>query len=524
MPGKARTCRPKRLLEPPMTQPDHTDRVTIVPTAAPLTQGAHRSRRPALPSLRTLAFATVVLALAGALAWIIVALPGRVASPDATVAGTPAGSAQETTAPGPGRGSAATVPPFRQLELERAEADAREALGHFVELQRLLEEEMNVATWGGAGLAAVLDRAAQADRLFLEARFEAALEEYAGALADLEAVRDRGEALYREAIARGHTALDERRPEDAHAAFEEALAIHPDSAAGRTGSQRAARQPQVLDLLREAERARLRGAPAEALALLEEARSLDGRTTGIDAALAEVRAEIARNAHAQRLSRAFTALERRDFDAAETVFRDVLAARPDDEVAQAGLVQTERERTLARIDRLHAEAREREDAGDWNGALAAFDAALGIDPNLQFARDGRMRLQRRVQAIDDMRAHIDDPAALSEDTVFDRARRLLERVREDTDAGAAYRDTVAEFAALLSRAEVPVELVLVSDNATEVTVYRVGRLGSFERRALQLRPGRYTIVGSRAGCRDVRKEIVLDAGMAPVTILCEERI
>ena len=193
-------------------------------------------------------------------------------------------------------------------------------------------------------------------------------------------------------------------------------------------------------------------------------------------------------------------------------------------MAQAGLVQTERERTLARIDRLHAEAREREDAGDWNGALAAFDAALGIDPNLQFARDGRMRLQRRVQAIDDMRAHIDDPAALSEDTVFDRARRLLERVREDTDAGAAYRDTVAEFAALLSRAEVPVELVLVSDNATEVTVYRVGRLGSFERRALQLRPGRYTIVGSRAGCRDVRKEIVLDAGMAPVTILCEERI
>ena len=66
--------------------------------------------------------------------------------------------------------------------------------------------------------------------------------------------------------------------------------------------------------------------------------------------------------------------------------------------------------------------------------------------------------------------------------------------------------------------------MLVSDNATDVTVYRVGRLGSFERRALQLRPGRYTIVGSRAGCRDVRKEIVLDAGMAPVTIRCEERI
>ena len=505
-----------------MTQSDPADRVTIVPTTAPLTQGGQRDRALSLPSARTLSFAAVVLLLAGVLAWVVIALPQSVEAPDAPI--TDASRAPVPDAGAPGRSVEPGPPPFRQLELERAEAEARAALGHFVELQRALEEDMNVEAWGGPALAAVLDRATEADRLFLEGDYEEALAEYAGALGDLEAVRDHGETLYGDAIARGRAALDERRPDDAAAAFEQALVIHPDSVEGRTGRARAARQPEVLDLLREAERARLRGAPRDAVGFLEQARSLDPRTAGIDSALAEVRSEIVREAHRQRLSRGFTALEQGDFDGAEAVFADILAERPDDTAAQAGLAQTERERTIARIDRLHAEAREREDVGDWEAALTAFEEALRIDPNLQFARDGRMRLRRRAQAVQEMQGYLADPAALSEDAVFAQARALLERARADTAAGGAYRDTVAEFAALLSRAEVPVELVLVSDNATEVTVYRVGRLGSFERRALQLRPGRYTIVGSRAGCRDVRKEIVLDAGMAPVTIRCEERI
>jgi hypothetical protein len=61
---------------------------------------------------------------------------------------------------------------------------------------------------------------------------------------------------------------------------------------------------------------------------------------------------------------------------------------------------------------------------------------------------------------------------------------------------------------------------------TEVTLQRVGPLGKFERKVLEIRPGRYVAVGSRAGFRDARVEFVVEPGKpaAPVSVRCQEAI
>ena len=123
-----------------------------------------------------------------------------------------------------------------------------------------------------------------------------------------------------------------------------------------------------------------------------------------------------------------------------------------------------------------------------------------------------------------MDAILADPGRLSSDREFAAAKETLALAAEQADAGAAFARRVAEFRDLVATSAQPVPLVLVSDNATEVTIHKVGPLGAFERHELALRPGRYVIVGSRIGCRDVRKEIVLASGMAPVDIRCAERI
>ena len=64
----------------------------------------------------------------------------------------------------------------------------------------------------------------------------------------------------------------------------------------------------------------------------------------------------------------------------------------------------------------------------------------------------------------------------------------------------------------------PLHLELNSDGATQITIYRVGALGVFATRSLQLKPGHYVVVGTRAGFRDVRVELDLTPASAPLSV------
>ena len=70
----------------------------------------------------------------------------------------------------------------------------------------------------------------------------------------------------------------------------------------------------------------------------------------------------------------------------------------------------------------------------------------------------------------------------------------------------------------LLRYAVRIRAVIQSDGLTEVRIQRVGELGAFERKELQLQPGRYVAIGTRAGFRDVRREFALVPGESPPII------
>ena len=59
-----------------------------------------------------------------------------------------------------------------------------------------------------------------------------------------------------------------------------------------------------------------------------------------------------------------------------------------------------------------------------------------------------------------------------------------------------------------------------------MSITRVGDLGVFSSRELTLRPGSYTIIGTRDGFRDVRRELRIAPGQreAALTVECTERI
>ena len=106
------------------------------------------------------------------------------------------------------------------------------------------------------------------------------------------------------------------------------------------------------------------------------------------------------------------------------------------------------------------------------------------------------------------------------------ATQLLLNVSTMPEVGPRLEDHKNVLARLLKRAATPLTVELVSDGVTEVTIYKVGKLGAFGRQQLELRPGNYVAVGIRTGYRDVRVEfrVAPEIDMEPVVVQCEEPI
>ena len=94
------------------------------------------------------------------------------------------------------------------------------------------------------------------------------------------------------------------------------------------------------------------------------------------------------------------------------------------------------------------------------------------------------------------------------------------------DPGPRHVASTAQLDEVISAAARPVAVTIESDQHTEVSVYRVGSLGAFRERSLELRPGVYVVTGRREGYREVRHELVVRAGTPPppLRVLCVERI
>lgn len=220
------------------------------------------------------------------------------------------------------------------------------------------------------------------------------------------------------------------------------------------------------------------------------------------------------------------ALDRGDWAAAREALERARSIRPDAPEVTDGLARVRAGETLVRIAGLREEARGHEDAERWRQAADTYRAVLDLDDAIAFAREGHARATARAELAETLDRHLAHPERLSSEAVRDEVAALVDRAREIEPVGPRHRRQIDELSRLVSEWSRPVTAELVSDARTRVTVYRVGRLGTFERRELELRPGTYAVVGHRDGYRDVRMELVIRPGETPepLRVVCEEEI
>ena len=101
---------------------------------------------------------------------------------------------------------------------------------------------------------------------------------------------------------------------------------------------------------------------------------------------------------------------------------------------------------------------------------------------------------------------------MESDRQLENAILLIEEAEKLEQRGPHFNARLNELKTLVDLAGTPVKVMIESDNLTEIAVYKVGKLGKFTTRELSLRPGTYTVVGSRNGYQDVRLKITVKPG------------
>lgn len=443
--------------------------------------------------------------------WVDTAAPPAVAPP---VASTPT----DTSAP------VRTEPvDFAALARAKQEADeVRQPL--FERLERLRERAAE--TWAAEDVQRALQTLADGDAQYAQREYIVALEHFERLAPLIDALERRAPTVLQEQLDAGSQALQAGRSEDAKAAFELALRIEPNHARAQRGRERAETLDRALALLSGAQRAEQEGDLATALAGYRDVLALDRDMTQASEGVARLSARQASDAFASAMARGFAALGANDYDAARRAFEDANRIRPNTaEVAQALKQIEQSEHTLTIAQQLEA-ARAAEAREGWAEALKTYQSILALDSTVAAAKEGVMRVKPRAELNAELELYLTQPERLFSAPVRAAAHRTLERASGIANPGPMLSQQLGTLRDWLAKANVPVRVALQSDNMTQVTIFRVGALGAFEQRSLELEPGEYTVVGTRPGYRDVRREIMVVPGqpMPPIDIRCEDRI
>ena len=398
-------------------------------------------------------------------------------------------------------------------------------LGDWLRLLAIAESE-NVAAWGGNDFIAITATALAADKLLQEGKSAEGNEVYRHVINELKGLMASKQQRLNSALAEGNQALEQQNSETALNAYSYALSIEPDNQQGVKGMNRARLLDQVIALYQQGMQLEADNELDASRKAFFQAVQMDGDFVPAGSALARVEKRIVDIRFRKVLSNALLSLNQGDLQAASVALEKASRLNAKNPALVAAKIRLAAEQKSKTLQQFRDRADQLAASEQWAQAMHEYEQSLLVAPHASFAVEGRRLAQRHLKLDTQLRSIIDQPQRLKEDGPLEEARQTLHRARRFENPGPILLAQIEQLAALIKNASTLVPVVLSSDNATNIVVYQVGRLGSFLEKHLTLRPGNYTVVGSRPGFRDIRLTLIVKASKQPIllSIRCEEQV
>ena len=413
-----------------------------------------------------------------------------------------------------------------------AVADLQSARENFDRRLAALETR-GAGVWGGPEFGLAKSRAAESVGARDAGNTQMAQQRLTDASRLLDEVESKAPQALAAQLAAGQKALAAGQEGLANQAFDMAKRIDPNDKRIAEGQRHTHNLNGVLPLLADGQNAESARNYSRAAQDYSQALSIDPGNDKARAGLARANAAFGDDNYAKAVGSGFAALGAGRLDDAHDAFEKARALRPNGSEAAEGLRRVGAAQSTKGFTSLRQRAAGLEAQERWDEAIQAYNSALQADPSLAFAQEGKDRAAARAELGASIQALIDRPERLSSPSIRDQAKALLDTANQQSPSGPVLRSQIARLGILLvpdydstvrsgsvrtDLLDKPVRLSLVSDNATAVAIPSIGQFGTFAKRDIQLKPGRYTVIGTRDGYRDVHRDITIAPGQESQTI------
>lgn len=415
--------------------------------------------------------------------------------------------------------------PWSDAQLAKQRREAQEILSKVIDVQEKLEQKQ-VKQWAPDQFEQAMQTTASGDELYRIRDFDQAQARYKEGLKQFTNLHNQANGVFEQQMQQGSTAIKNAQPRQAIKAFELANAIKPASLDAQEGLERARVQNQVIDLIAKGKHQLKTGELTEAKATLEQALSLDSKSEAAQNELSKTKVAIVDDNFANAMSQGYAAINNKNYPNAIKAFNQAQAIKPNANDTKVALEQAKNKHLQTQVAQHLATANKHEQNEQWQPANDSFDKVIALDPSVIKAKIGVIRTQARAELDTKLQATLDQSERLTDSAAHRHAQGLIQDAQRIKNPGPRLNEQISTIAALLEKLNQPIDVQIKSNNQTLVTLYRVGSLGSFTAKRMSLKPGKYTLVGTRQGYRDVREEFTIAPGKsAPtVTVQCEEKI
>lgn len=402
---------------------------------------------------------------------------------------------------------------------------ANQAMQAYLQLRAQLELG-HASRWGEPEWSQSERVADDAARLLAQRQFSEAARTYEQALQGLQQLESDRSARLSQALDAAQRALADNQIEQAIEHYERALALDEENDDARFGLARSRTRAAVLQNMATGEHAEAERDLVAAQAAYQQAALLDPEFGPPTAAFNRVTETLQLLAFQDAMTRALTALDSGRLNVAEQALEEAGALRPTDTAVSNARQRLAQASQQARLNSLRRQAATLVRDENWLAAGNVYRRVLAFDASAGFASSGLEKADARLELHRQFDHYLTKPGRLYDTQPLANAESLLAAASSAPANEPKLAKKIAELQRLVTLAGTPVTVSLLSDGETDISIYHIGQLGAFTSQRLELLPGTYTVVGTRYGYRDVRKQLSVTPGNqgASLTIRCEEMI